>query len=93
MLAKLSQVECAQGFVHLMYSFLEMLGKVMEFMLPSGSAVWGNSQQLLPIRTQDPLIQKRAYRRSWILGDLSRTGRTRHLNPARHPFPWSPYSE
>jgi hypothetical protein len=93
MLAKLSQVECAQGFVRLMYSFVEMLGKVMEFMLPSGSAVWGNSQQLLPIRTQSPLIQRRASRRSRISGDLSRTGRTRHLNPARHPFPWSPYSE
>lgn len=93
MLAKLSQVECAQGFVHLLYSFLEMLGKVMEFMLPSGSAVWENSQQLLPIRTQNLLIQRRAYRRSWIFGDPSRTGRTRHLNPARHPFPWSPYSE
>ena len=37
MLEKLRQLECAQGFVHLMYNLLEMLGKVMEFMLLSGS--------------------------------------------------------
>ena len=36
MLAKLRQlVECVQGFVHLMYNFLEMLGEVIEIMLPS----------------------------------------------------------
>ena len=42
MLAKLRQLERAEGFVHFMYNlcnFLEMLGKVMEFMLPSWSAV------------------------------------------------------
>ncbi len=59
MLAKLRQLECAQGFVHLMYNLLEMLGKVMEFMLPSGSAVCGNSQRLLPVRTLNPLMQMR----------------------------------
>jgi hypothetical protein len=87
MLAKLSQLECVQGSVHLVDNLLEMLGKIVEFMLPSGSAVCGNSIQLLPIRTQNPLIEVRKYRRRWTSWDLLRTGRTRHLNPARHPFP------
>jgi hypothetical protein len=87
MLAKLQQLECAQGFVHLMYNLLELLGKTMEFMLPSGSAVCGNGQRLLPVRALNPLMWKREYRGRWILWDLSCTGRTRHLNPARHPSP------
>ncbi|MCI0427524.1 MAG: hypothetical protein L0Z46_05875 [Nitrospiraceae bacterium] len=93
MLAKLRQLECAQGFVHLMYNLLEMLGKVMEFMLPSGSAVYGNGQRLLPVRALSPLMRMRAYRRRWTSWDLSCTGRTRHINPAWHPSPWSPFSE
>ena len=93
MLAKLRQLECAQGFVLLMYNFLEMLGKVMEFMLPPGSAVYGNSLRLLPVRALNPLMRMRVYRRRRSSWDLSRTGRTRHLNPARRPFPWSPFSE
>lgn len=93
MLAKMRQLECAQGFVHLMYNLLEMLGKVMEFMLPSGSAVCGNGQRLFPVRALNSLMLMRAYRRRWTSSDLSRTGRTRHLNPARHPSPWSPFSE
>jgi hypothetical protein len=93
MLAKLRQLECAQGFVHLMYKFLEMLGKFTELMLPSGGTVYGDSEQLVPIRTQNSLRQMRVCRRRGTLVDLSRSGRTRHLNPARHPFPWSPYSE
>jgi len=93
MLAKLRQLECAQGFIYFMYNLLEMLGKVMEFMLPSGSAVYGNSQRLLPVRALNPLIRMRLDRRRWASRDLSRSGRTRHLNPARHPFPSSPYSE
>lgn len=93
MLAKLRQLECAQGFVHLMYNLVEMLGKVVEFMLPSESVVCGNSRQLLPVRAQNPLMQVRVQRHRWTSWDLSRTGRTRRLDPARHPFPWSPYSE
>ena len=93
MLAKLRQLEYAQGFVHLRYNLLEMLGKVMEFMLPSGSAVGGNGQRLLPVRALYPLTRMRVYRRRWTSWDLSRTGRTHHLNPARHPSPWTPFSE
>jgi hypothetical protein len=93
MLAKLRQLEFALGFVHLMYHLVEVLGKVVEFMLPSGSAVCGNSRQLLPVRAQNSLMQVRAHRYRWTSWDLSRTGRTRHLDPASHPFPWSPYSE
>jgi len=94
MLAKLRQlIECVQGLVHLMYNFLEMLGEVIEIMLPSRGAVYGNSQRLLPVRTMNPLMQMNTYRRRWTSWDLSRTGHTRHLNPARHPSPWSPYSE
>lgn len=73
MLAKLRQSECAQGFVHLMYDFLEMLGKVMEFMLPPGSAVCGNGQQLFPVRARSPLMRMSAHRRRWTSRDLSRT--------------------
>ena len=80
-------VECAQGFVHLMYNLLEVLGKVMEFILPSGSAGCGNGQRLLPVRALNPLMRMRAYQRRWTSWDLSRTGRTRHLSPARYPFP------
>ena len=94
MLAKLRQlVECVQGFIHLMYNLIEMLGKVMEIMLPSRSAVCGNNQRLLPVRTPNPLMLMRGYRHQWSSWDLSRAGHTRHLNPAKHPFPWSPYSE
>jgi hypothetical protein len=94
MLEKLRQLECAQGFVHLMYNLLEMLGKIVEFMLLSGSVVCGNGQRLLPVRTLNPLImQMRAYRRRWISWDLSSTGRIRYLNSARRPSPWSPFSE
>jgi len=93
MLAKLMQIECAQGFVHLMYNLWEMLGKVMEFMLSSESAGCGEGQRLLPVRALNPLMRMRAYRRRWTSWDLSRTGRTRHLNPARCPSPWSPFSE
>lgn len=93
MLVKLRQLECARGFVHLMYKFLEMLGKFMELMLPSGGAVYGDSERLVPIRTEASLRQMRVHRRRGTLMDLSRSGRTRHLHPARHPFPWSPYSE
>ncbi|MGH7148188.1 MAG: hypothetical protein ACREIJ_09870 [Nitrospiraceae bacterium] len=87
MLTKLRQLEleCAQGFVLLMYNLLEMLGKVMEFMLPSRSAVYGNGQRLLPVRAMNPLMRMRAYRRRWTSRDLSRTGRTRHLNPPIKP--------
>jgi hypothetical protein len=93
MLAKLRKSECAQGFVHLMYKFLEMLGKFMELMLPSGGTVCRGSERMVPVRTQDSLTRMREYRRQGTSVDLSRSGRTRHLNPARHPFPWSPYSE
>lgn len=93
MLAKLRQLECVQGFVQVMYNLVEILGKVVEFMLPSGSAVCGNSRQLLPVHAQNPLMQVRAYRHRWTSWDLSRTGRTRHLDPAGHPFPRNPYSE
>ncbi len=65
MLAKLRQLECAQGFVHLMYNLVEMLDKVMEFMLPPGSAVCGNGQRLLRVRALNPLMRMRGYRRIW----------------------------
>ncbi len=93
MLAKLGQLECAQGFVLLMFNFLEMLGKFMEFMLPLGSAVYGNSLRLLPVRALNPLMRMRVYRRSWISWDLPRTRRTRYLNPAMRPSAWSPFSD
>jgi hypothetical protein len=93
MLVKLRQLECVQGFVHLMDNLLEVLGKVMEFILPSGRAVCGNSQELLPVRILNPLIQMRPYRRRWTLWDLSSIEQPRHLNPARHPSPSSQYSE
>ena len=92
MLAKLRHLECAQGFVNLMYNLLEMLGKVMEFMLPSGSTIFGNGQPLVPVRTLNPLMQV-GTRRRWTSWNLSCTGRTRYLNPARHPSPWSPFSD
>ncbi len=93
MLVKLRQLKCAQGFVLLMYNYLEMLGKVMEFMLPSGSAVYGNSLRLLPVRALNPLMRARVYRRRRTSWDLPRTGRTRHLNPAIRPSAWSPFSD
>ena len=93
MLAKLRQLECAQGFVLLMYNLLELLGKVMAFMMPPGSAVYGNSLRLLPVRALNPLKRLRGYRRRWTSWDMPRTGRTRYLNPARYPSPWSPSSE
>lgn len=93
MLAKLGKLECAQGFVHLMYNLLELLGKVMEFMLPSGSAVYGNSQRLLPVRILNPFMQVRRDRRSGTSWNLSSTGRTRQHNPARRSSPWGQFSE
>jgi hypothetical protein len=94
MLEKFRQLECAQGFVHLMYNLLEMLGRVMEFMLLSGGVLCGNGLRLLPVRTLNPLImQRRIYRRRWISWDVSSAGRTRYLNPARRSSPWSPFSE
>jgi hypothetical protein len=93
MLAKLRQLECAQGFVHLMYDFLEMLGKVMEFMLPPGSAVCGNGQQLFPVRARSPLMRMSAHQRRWTSQDLSRTGSARDLNPAKNSSLWSLSSE
>lgn len=92
MLAKLRQLECAEGFVHLRYNLLELLGKVMEFMLQAGSAACGNSQRLLPVRALNPLMEMRACRRRWTSWDLSHTGRTRYLDPAMRPSPWSPFS-
>jgi len=93
MLAKLRQLECAQGFVHLMYNLLNMLDKVMEFMLPSRSAVYGNGPWLLPVRALNPLMRMRVYRGRWTSNGLFSTGRTHHLNPARHSSPWSLFSE
>jgi hypothetical protein len=87
MLVRLRQLECVRGFVHLMYNLVEILDKAMEFILSSGSAVSGNSQELFPVRILNPLIQMRPYRRRWTSWDLSSTGQTRHLNPTRHPFP------
>ena len=93
MLVELGQLECAQGFVHLMNNFLETLGKIMEFLLPSRSAISGSGQQLIPVHAQSNLMQQRALRRRWTSRDLSHTGRTCHLNPSNRPFPWSPFSE
>lgn len=93
MLAKLWQLECAQGFVHLMYNLLEMLGKFMDFMLPSGSVVARSSQRLLPVRTPNHLMRMRMVRRSVTPWSLSGTGRTRHFSPARRSSSWSPFSE
>ena len=87
MLAKLRQLECVQGFVHLMYSLLEILGKFIELMLPSRNVASDNGQQLLPVRAMNPLMQMRAYRGRRISMDLSRTGRTRYLNPSSRPSP------
>jgi len=87
MLAKLTQIECAQGFVHLMYNLLEMSGKVMEFMLPSGSATCRDGQRLLPVRALNPLKRVRAYRRRWTSWDLSRTGRTQSSQSSKVSIP------
>jgi len=87
MLAELRQLECAQGFVHLMYNLLEILGTVIEFMLPPRSVVCGNGQQLLPVRAMTPLMQMRVYQRRWTSRGFSRTGRTRYLNPPSGPSP------
>ena len=92
-LAKLRQLECAQGFIYFMYNLLEMLGKVMEFIWPSRSAVWGDSPQLLPVRAPNPLIQRSLYQRRWASQEVSRIAHTHHLNPARPAFPSSPYPE
>jgi len=92
MLEKLRQLASVQGYVHLMYNLLEMLGKVTEFMLRLGSAACGNSQRLvIPVRTLNPLMRMRVYRYKWTSWDLSSTGRTPLLNSARHPSPWSPF--
>src|SRR5438046_2424032 len=94
MLAKLRQLECAQGFAQIMYNLLEMLGKAMEFMLPSGSAVWcGDGQRRPPICALNPLMRMREHRGRWTSWDLPCTGRSRHLNTARHPSLSSPLSE
>ncbi len=93
MLAKFMQLKCAQGFLYFMYNLLEMLGKVMEFMWPSRSAVWGNSQQLVPVRALNPPLRRISHRRQGATWEPSRTGHTRHLNPAKPPFPSNPYSE
>ena len=87
MLAKLRQLEWAQGFVHLMYNLLEQLDRVIEFMLPSNSIACRNGQQLLPVRAMTPLMQMRAYQRRWTSRGFSRTGRTRYLNPPNRPSP------
>ncbi len=87
MLAKLTQIECAQGFVHLMYNLLEMSGKVMEFMLPSGSATCRDGQRLLPVRALNPLKRMSAYRRRWTSWDLSRTGRTQSSQSSKVSIP------
>lgn len=86
-LVRLRQLECARGFVHLMYNLVEILDKAMEFILSSGSAVCGNSQELLPVRILNPLIQTRPYRRRGASWDLSSTGQTRHLNPNKASIP------
>ena len=78
--AKLRQFECGLGFVHLMYNFLEIVRKFIEFMLPSRSIAWGNGQQLLPVRAQSPLMQVRPRRGRWNSMDPSRTGCPRYLN-------------
>lgn len=93
MLVKLRQVESVQGFVLLMYNLLKMLGKFMEFLLPSGSAVHGGSLRLLPIRALDPLKRMRGWQRRGTSWDQSGTGRTRSLKPSRSSSPWSPFSE
>ncbi len=92
-LVKLRQLDYAQGAVHLMNNFLETLGKIMEFLLPSRSAISGNGQQLIPVHAQSDLMHMRAFRRRWTSRDLSHTGRTRHLNPSNRPSTWSPFSE
>jgi hypothetical protein len=91
MLAGLRQLEYMQGFVCLMYEFLEMmLGKFIKFfMLPSGNAVYGNSQRLSPVLAPDHLMWMRAYQGRWTSWDLYHRGHTLHLNPARHLSPWS----
>ncbi|MEY4704724.1 MAG: hypothetical protein RL042_920 [Nitrospirota bacterium] len=93
MLVKLRQAEGAQGFVLFMYKLLEMLDKVMEFLLPPGSAVYGNSFRLLPVHACNPLVRMRGCQRRGSSWDLSCMGRTRYLNPARRSSPWSPFSE
>jgi hypothetical protein len=94
MLAILRQlVECVQEFLNLMYNFFEMLGKLMETMVPSKGAVYGNSLQVLPIRTLDPLMRMRARPTRMDLEQLSRARHTHHLNPASHPSSQRSYSE
>jgi hypothetical protein len=93
MLKKLGFLECAQRFIHLMYDFLEIFGKVMAFMLPPGSVVGGNGQQLFPVRALSPFMRMNAYRRRWISKDLTCTGCAPHLKPTRHLSRWSPFSE
>ncbi len=83
MLVKLRQLECVRGFKYFMYSLLEMLGKVMEFMWPSRSADWENSQQLLPVRALNLPLGRLPYRRRRATWELSRTGHAHHLNPAQ----------
>lgn len=61
MLVKLTQIECGQGFVLLMYNFLEMLGKFMKFLLPSDNAVQGDSLRLFLVRALDPLNRMRGW--------------------------------
>lgn len=93
MLVKLRQSEWAQGFVLLMYNLLELLGQVMEFLLPTGGAMGGNGLRLLPVRARHPLMQMRRGQRRGASWDSSRTERTLSLNSARSASPWSPFSE
>jgi len=91
MMTKLRQLEGAEGLVRLIYNLLEILGKVIECMLPLRDVVHADGQQLLPVRAVSPLMQMRAYRCEWTSKDLSRTGRTRYLNPSSRPSPWNPF--
>ena len=93
MLVKLRQVKCAQEFALLMYNLLEMLGKTMEFLLLPGSVVYGIGLRLLPVRALNPLMQMGGSQRRGVSWNLSCTGRTRYLKPARSSSPWSPFSE
>lgn len=87
MFAKLRKLESVQWFVHLMHNLLETLVRVMEFMLLPGGAVWGIGQPLLLVRAPNALNRARAYRSRWPSWDLSRNGRTYHLNLAGYPSP------
>ena len=62
-----------------MYNLLEMLGKAMEFMLLSRSAVYGNGPRLLPVRALlDSSIN------SMALPNISKRLYMRWTNPCAH---------